>query len=77
MIPPMAVSIGMKDILSSRKLILVSDGAAWKQHTLRVLLMHDPTIDYPCTLAQEHPDCEVWVDQPTASPPPRILTDAQ
>lgn len=76
-IPPMAVTIGMSDILAARKLILVSDGASWKQHTLRVLLMHEPTIDYPCTLAQEHRDCEVWVDSRTAEPPPRTITNAQ
>ncbi|MDW6023661.1 hypothetical protein SAZ10_18085 [Mesorhizobium sp. BAC0120] len=75
-IPPMAVTIGMKDILSSRRLLLISDGAAWKQHTLRVLLMHEPTVAYPCTLAQEHPDCEVWVDRATAEPPSRILNDS-
>jgi len=68
-IPPMAVTIGMRDILGARKLILVSDGGAWKQHTLRVLLMHEPTIMFPCTLAQEHPDCEVWVDKKTARSP--------
>jgi glucosamine-6-phosphate deaminase len=74
-IPPMAVTIGMRDILSAKKLILVSDGGAWKQHTLRVLLMHEPTVAYPCTLAQEHPDCEVWVDAKTATPPARILSE--
>jgi len=68
-IPPMAVTIGMHDILNARKLVLVSDGGAWKQHTLRILLMHEPTIMFPCTLAQEHPDCEVWVDAKTARSP--------
>jgi glucosamine-6-phosphate deaminase len=68
-IPPMVVTIGMKDILTSKRIILVSDGGAWKQHTLRVLLMHEPTVSYPCTLVQEHRNCEVWVDAKTASPP--------
>lgn len=72
-IPPMAVTIGMADILASRKLLLISDGGAWKQHTLRVLLMHEPTVMYPCTLAQEHPDCEVWVDGKTAAPPSNAI----
>ncbi|MBB3979897.1 glucosamine-6-phosphate deaminase [Rhizobium azooxidifex] len=76
MIPPMAVTIGMKDILSSKRLLLISDSGAWKQHTLRVLLMHEPTVDYPCTLAQEHPNCEVWVDRATAEPPSRIMNDS-
>ncbi|MEW9613372.1 hypothetical protein AB3G45_05965 [Shinella sp. S4-D37] len=76
MIPPMAVTIGMKDILSSKRLLLISDSGAWKQHTLRVLLMHEPTVDYPCTLAQEHANCEVWVDRATAEPPSRIMNDS-
>lgn len=77
MIPPMAVTIGMSDILASKRLLLISDGGPWKQHTLRVLLMHEPTVDYPCTLAQEHPNCQVWVDARTAEAPPRAITDAQ
>ena len=75
MIPPMAVTIGMKDILASRKLILVSDSGAWKQHSLRVLLMQQPTVDYPMTLAQEHTNCEVWVDSKTAMPPSRDFVE--
>lgn len=77
MIPPMAVTIGMSDILSAKRLLLISDGGPWKQHTLRVLLMHEPTVDYPCTLAQEHANCEVWIDARTAEAPPRVITDAQ
>lgn len=65
----------MRPILSSRRLLLISDSGAWKQHTLRVLLMHEPTVDYLCTLAQEHPDCEVWVDRAIAEPPSRIMND--
>nr|CAD6628304.1 hypothetical protein RTCK_03982 [Rhizobium sp. TCK] len=65
----------MRPILSSRRLLLISDSGAWKQHTLRVLLMHEPTVDYLCTLAQEHPDCKVWVDRAIAEPPSRIMND--
>lgn len=68
-IPPMAITIGMKDILSSKRIVLLSDGGAWKQHSLRVLLMHEPTVDYPCTLVQEHDNTEVWVDTKTTVPP--------
>lgn len=76
-IPPMAVTVGMKDILSSKRLLLVSDGGAWKQHTLRVLLLHPPTVEYPCTLVQEHPNAEVWVDERTSKVPPDYITDIQ
>ena len=43
----------------------------------KVLLLHEPTVAYPCTLAQEHPNAEVWVDVLTAQVPPDYITDAQ
>ena len=38
-VPPMAVTIGMKDILSAKTVHLVTDGGAWKQYIVRVLLL--------------------------------------
>jgi len=74
-VPPMAVTLGMKDLLSARKMILVSDGGSWKQTILRVMLMHEPTVDYPCTFVQEHPDAQVWVDAATAAAPPANIAE--
>jgi glucosamine-6-phosphate deaminase len=68
-VPPMAITLGMKDLLGARKMMLVSDGGAWKQTILRVMLMHEPTVEFPCTFVQEHPDAEVWVDAATAAAP--------
>lgn len=73
-IPPMAVTLGMKDLLASKKLVLVSDGGAWKQTTLRILLFHKPTVEYPCTFVQGHRDSQVWVDAKTAACPPSAFT---
>jgi len=72
-VPPMAVTLGMKDLLAARKMLLVSDGGPWKQTILRVMLMHEPTVEFPCTFVQGHRDAAVWVDARTAAPPPRAL----
>jgi glucosamine-6-phosphate deaminase len=66
----MGVTIGMKDLLGARRIRLVSDGGAWKQTIFRILCMHQPTVRYPCTFVQGHPDVEVIVDAKTAACPP-------
>lgn len=74
-VPPMAVTLGMRDLLASRKIILVSDGGAWKQTIIRVMLMHEPTAEYPCTFVQGHPDAQLWVDAATAEAPPADIAE--
>lgn len=69
-IPPMAVTLGMSELLAARRVRLYSDGGAWKQTILRILLFAEPTVDYPATLAHEHPDVRVVVDAATAACPP-------
>ena len=68
-LPRMAVTIGMADILASRKIHLITDGGAWKQYIVRVLLLtteRDP--DLPVTLVHGHPNVEVTVDAASAAP---------
>jgi len=69
-VPPMAVTLGMRDLLSARRIRLYTDGGAWKQTTLRILLFSEPTVDYPVTLVHDHPDIHVIVDAESAAPPP-------
>jgi glucosamine-6-phosphate deaminase len=76
-IPPMAVTLGMRDLLGARRMILVSDGGAWKQTILRVMLLHEPTVEYPCTFVQGHPDACVWVDPATAAAPDADIGEAR
>ena len=71
-IPPMAVTLGMKDLLSARRVRLYTDGGAWKQTILRILLFAQPTVEYPVTLATEHADVHVIVDAASAAPPPTV-----
>lgn len=70
-IPRMALTIGMADLLASRKIHLITDGGAWKQYILRALLLtteRDPEL--PVTLLHGHPDVEVTVDVASAAPIP-------
>lgn len=70
-IPPMAITIGMADILASREVHLVTDGGAWKQYILRALLLTtEPDSDLPVTLLHNHPKVDVIVDTATAAPLP-------
>jgi glucosamine-6-phosphate deaminase len=55
-VPPMSVTLGMKECLSGRKIRLFSDTGAWKQTALRIALFSPVTPEYPITLIQEHPD---------------------
>ncbi len=68
-VPPMSVTLGMREILSARKIRLFSDTGAWKQTALRVALFGPQTVEYPITLLQGHPDALITATQETASHP--------
>jgi glucosamine-6-phosphate deaminase len=68
-VPPMAVTLGMRDLLAARRIRLYTDGGAWKQTILRILLFSEPTVDYPVTLVHDHPDVQVVVDAASAANP--------
>ena len=68
-IPPMTITMGMKDLLSAKRLRFISDTGAWKRTIIRYFLFGQPTIEYPVTLAQDHPDVMVVVDWDTVLPP--------
>jgi glucosamine-6-phosphate deaminase len=68
-VPPMSVTLGLKECLSARKVRLFSDTGAWKQTALRVALFSDPATEYPITLLQEHPDALLTATMETATHP--------
>ncbi len=68
-VPPMSVTLGIKECLSAKKVRLFSDTGAWKQTALRVALFSPPTVEYPLTLLQEHPDALITATIATASHP--------
>jgi glucosamine-6-phosphate deaminase len=68
-VPPMSVTLGIKECLSAKKVRLFSDTGAWKQTALRVALFGPATAEYPITLLQEHPDALITATIETARHP--------
>lgn len=68
LIPPMAVTLGMREILASRRLRLFLAGGERHRAVFRISLLGEPSTDYPATLLQGHPDVIVHTDQATAQP---------
>lgn len=68
-VPPMSVTLGVKECLSASRVRVFSDTGAWKQTALRVALFSDPTPEYPLTLLQGHPDAIITATYETARHP--------
>jgi glucosamine-6-phosphate deaminase len=68
-VPPMSVTLGVKECLSAKKVRLFSDTGSWKQTGLRVALFGQVTTEYPITLLQEHPDALLTATIDTARHP--------
>ena len=67
-IPPMAVTLGLKDILASRKIRLYCAAGERHRAIFRITVAGEVTTDFPSTLVQGHPDAEVLTDEATAAP---------
>ncbi len=67
-IPPMAVTIGMRDILASRRIRLYCAAGERHRAVFRIAVAGEVSTDYPVTLVQGHPDAEVLTDVVTAQP---------
>ena len=68
-VPPLSVTLGLRECLSAKKVRLFSDTGAWKQTALRVALFSEPTAEYPMTLLQTHPDALLTATVETARHP--------
>jgi len=68
-VPPMSVTLGVKECISAKKVRVFSDTGAWKQTALRAALFSAPTTEYPLTLLQEHPDALITATVDTARHP--------
>jgi glucosamine-6-phosphate deaminase len=72
-LPPMAVTLGMSDILNARRIRLYCQGGEWQRAVLRVALLGEEDVNYPVTLLQSHPDYTIITDEVTVQPPlPRL-----
>jgi glucosamine-6-phosphate deaminase len=68
-VPPMSITLGVKECLSARKVRIFSDTGTWKQTALRVALFAHETVEYPMTLLQGHPDAIITATYETARHP--------
>jgi glucosamine-6-phosphate deaminase len=68
-VPPMSVTLGMKECLSAARVRVFSDTGSWKQTALRVALFSEPVAEYPMTLLQRHADALVTATRETARHP--------
>lgn len=67
-IPPMAVTLGMRDILASRKIRLYCAAGERHRAIFRITVAGEQNVYYPSTLVQGHADAEVITDEATAQP---------
>ncbi|MFN8442336.1 MAG: hypothetical protein U0175_16295 [Caldilineaceae bacterium] len=74
-LPPMAVTLGMADILAAKRIRLYCQGGVWQRNVLRLALFGSPhtangeDVDFPVTLLRSHPDLAIVTDPVTAQPP--------
>lgn len=67
--PPMSLTLGVKECLSAKKVRIYSGTGTWKQTAVRIVLFSDPTVEYPATLLSTHPDARLTVTYDTARHP--------
>lgn len=68
-IPPFAITVGMKDIMASRHIEGVFYCGDWQRTVFRRTLFQEPTVEYPGTFLKKHPSFSISIDRNTASPP--------
>jgi glucosamine-6-phosphate deaminase len=67
-IPPMAVTLGMRDILASRKIRLYCAAGERHRAIFRIALAGDVSTEFPVTLVQGHADAEIAISEAAAQP---------
>lgn len=68
-VPPLAVTLGMRELLAAKRIRLYPEPAPWKAAIVRILLFSEPTTEFPATLVHGHPDVEVVIDEASAQCP--------
>lgn len=69
-VPPRAVTLGFKAMLSARRAVLMIATGSWKQTVVRVALFSEPTLEYPITLVTNRvPEVILACDRHTADHP--------
>jgi glucosamine-6-phosphate deaminase len=65
--PPMAVTVGMREIMSARRIRLFCDGGRWQQHAVARAVDGPTGTDYPVSLLREHADALIVADEVSSS----------
>lgn len=69
-IPPKAITIGFKIMLSAKRFIYMVATGDWKQTVCRIILFSEPTLEYPVTLVPEYvPDVTLYTTSETIDHP--------
>lgn len=68
-VPPMSVTLGIRECLGAKKVRIFSDTGTWKQTALRVALFSEIDAEYPMTLLQKHKDALITATYDTADHP--------
>jgi glucosamine-6-phosphate deaminase len=66
--PPMAITVGMNDIIRSRRIRLYCDGGEWQRTAVRQAIAGEPGVKYPVSLLRGHSDYVICMDEETAQP---------
>lgn len=72
-IPRRAVTVGMKEILASKKICLTFM-RSWHSGTMRRAIFGPISVDCPGSLVQEHPNVEIILTELAAEPPTVNIT---
>lgn len=68
-IPPFAITVGMKDIMASKHIEGVFYCGHWQRTVFRRTLFQEPTIEYPGTFLKRHKSFSISIDAITAASP--------
>jgi glucosamine-6-phosphate deaminase len=69
-IPPLAVSIGFKSLLKTTRVVFICATGQWKRTAIRMLMFHEPTVEYPATLFTDKvKNVTLLTDKNSAEPP--------
>jgi len=72
LIPRLAITVGMKEILAAREIRLYAN-RTWQRVVVRRVLHGEVTAKLPCSLVQRHPKASLTMTEFVAQPPRRRL----
>ncbi len=68
--PPMAITIGFKSMLNSKRAVILCTTGSWKRTAVRMLMFGEPTVEYPATLFPAYvPEVFLVADSDTVASP--------